>query len=195
MPRRVPGSGSAICLKERVDGSVMDPEGATFLQAEALKGHDEPSQVPSRVGDIILVQVDRHRSPPAQQHVLRYVGPVPRARFEAARLRHRGFQLSQQQRGLDAEWPPGAPDLLRPVTDLTEELGWLRETALLSRPQMGPGQPSPATTCSRKPLAETAVKEDLLDLSPLNSLLPQHMQRRHVRRRPRTRDLPRRSEA
>src|SRR2546428_773762 len=89
MPRRVPGSGSAICLKERVDGSVMDPGGATFLQAEALKGHDEPSQVPSRDGDIIFVQVDRHPSPPAQQHVLRFVGPVPHARSEASRSRHR----------------------------------------------------------------------------------------------------------
>src|SRR2546428_23630 len=96
MPRRVPGSGSAICLKERVDGSVMGPEGAAFLQAEALEGHD---------------------------------------------------------------------------------------------------QPSPATTCTRKPFVESAVKEDLLDLCPLNSLLQQHMQRRHVCQRPRDRELRRRTEA
>src|SRR5439155_702258 len=79
-----PGPGRAVGILKGVDGLVMSPEGAPLLQTQTLERHDEPCQVPSRVGHVILVQVDHHRTPSAQNHVLRHVTAVPRTRFEAA---------------------------------------------------------------------------------------------------------------
>src|SRR5437867_6034655 len=56
--RCIPGPGRAIRIQERVDGWVMGSEGAPLLQTQTLERHDEPSQVPSRGGHVILVQVD-----------------------------------------------------------------------------------------------------------------------------------------
>src|SRR3989442_169292 len=154
----VPRPRSAIRIQERVDGLVMGPEGAQLLQCQTLERHDDPGQIRSRVGHVILVQVDDHGSASAQDHMLRHVTAVPRTPFEAARRRDRRFQISQQQRGLDAERPPEAPDLLRPVTDLVEEFRRLREMALSRCSRMISSQPSAAPPCGRSRRSSSAWK-------------------------------------
>src|SRR6266480_2943915 len=53
---------SHVCAEELFDGAVVNPERSLLLKPKALERHDEPREVASRVGEIVLVEVDPHHA-------------------------------------------------------------------------------------------------------------------------------------
>src|SRR5207249_5100507 len=62
-------SRSHVGSEELFDGAVVNPERSLLLEPKTLERHDEPREVASRVGQIVLVEVDPHHARSAQHHV------------------------------------------------------------------------------------------------------------------------------
>src|SRR5213080_2652230 len=95
MTQGLRGARSHVGAEELFDGAVVNPERSLLLEPKTLERHDEPREVASRVGQIVLVEVDPHHARSAQHHVFRHVTPMPRSRLEPAeRRRHGGFEFA-----------------------------------------------------------------------------------------------------
>src|SRR5438094_7571513 len=109
---------SHVCAEELFDGAVVNPERSLLLYPKALERPDEPREVASRVGQIVLVEVDPHHARSAPPHVFRRLTPMPRPRLEPAeRRRHGGFEFAQEQLGLARERPAALLERAGPIPD------------------------------------------------------------------------------